>query len=168
MSDVQGYDAAGDATNPDLSPGEQSVEAALVRPFLSRLSPQYAQRPPEGVPVGTGPEPEAAGVRSYAITSGRAQGSVPLEIESMLQLTPEGAMVLHRLQFERASLAALCQAEILSVAELSARLRLPLGVIRVVASDLIVDGLLEAYLPSFGIADDVDLISRLIEGVRAL
>lgn len=111
---------------------------------------------------------EAALVRSYAMTSGRSQGSVPLDIESMLRLTSEGAMARDALQFERASIAMLCEDEILSVAELSARLHLPIGVIRVIASDLIVDGLLEAYMPSFCVADDVDLISRLIEGVRAL
>jgi hypothetical protein len=86
----------------------------------------------------------------------------------MLQLSAKGAEILPRLQFERASISTLCKAEVLSVAELSARLHLPIGVIRVVASDLIIDGFLEAFLPSFGVADDVDLISRLIEGVRAL
>jgi Protein of unknown function (DUF742) len=116
----------------------------------------------EGEPV------EAALVRSYAMTSGRSQGTVPLDIESMLRLTTEGVMARNALQFERASIAMLCEDEILSVAELSARLHLPIGVIRVIASDLIVDGLLEAYMPSFSVADDVDLISRLIEGVRAL
>ena len=116
---------------------------------------------------GTQPA-EAALVRSYIMSSGRATGSVPLDIESMLQLTWKGGRELARLQFERASIASLCKDEILSVAELSARLHLPIGVIRVIASDLIVDGFLEAYLPSFGMADDVDLISRLIEGVRAL
>ena len=114
------------------------------------------------------PPPEAALVRSYIMSSGRATGSVPLDIESMLQLTWKGSRGLAGLHFERASIAMLCKDEILSVAELSARLHLPIGVIRVIASDLIVDGFLEAYLPSFGMADDVDLISRLIEGVRAL
>ena len=111
---------------------------------------------------------EAAGVRSYAITRGRAQGTVHLEIESMLRLTERGVLLGERLQFEPARVAELCRTEILSVAEVSARLRLPLGVIRVLASDLIVEGLLEAYMTSVNVADDIDLISRLIEGVRAL
>jgi len=120
-------------------------------------------------PGTNGPEPaEAALVRSYTMTSGRAQGSVPLDLESMLQLTPKGLRGLDGLQFERAAIAGLCKEEILSVAELSARLRLPIGVIRVIASDLIIDGFVEAYLPSLGMADDIDLISRLMDGVRAL
>lgn len=137
-----------------------------MRPFLAQmLSTPIAGADDAGTPYAGA---DAAGVRSYTMTSGRAQGTVALEIESMLQLTTEGALLLDRLQFERARVAALCQVEILSVAELSARLHLPIGVIRVVASDLIVDGLLQAHLPGFGVADDVDLISRLIEGVRAL
>ena len=147
-----------------------------MRPFLARMLSMPTTRADDidgthdaDDADGTGRVAvEAAGVRSYTMTSGRSQGSVALEIESMLQLTADGALLLDRLQFEKARVAALCQVEILSVAELSARLHLPIGVIRVVASDLIVDGLLQAHAPSFGVADDVDLISRLIEGVRAL
>jgi len=141
---------------------EQETEAALVRPFLLRAMP-----PAERAPTIEEPSADAAIVRSYAITSGRAQGTIHLEIESMLKVTSDGAHA-GSLTFERAAVVHLCRTEILSVAELSARLKLPLGVIRVVASDLIVDGLLEAFLPSLGVAEDVDLISRLIEGVRAL
>lgn len=86
----------------------------------------------------------------------------------MLRVTDRAELLGGRLQFEKASIVQLCRIEILSVAELSARLHLPLGVIRVVASDLIVEGMLEAFLPSLNVADDIDLISRLIEGVRAL
>lgn len=157
-----------DGAETDGHDAEGSPDAALVRPFLSRVMP--SSQPPTDGPrdTDTGPVVEAAGVRSYAMTSGRAEGSVHLEIESMLRLTERGVLLTDRLQFERARVGALCSIEILSVAELSARLHLPIGVIRVVASDLIVEGLLEAFLPSFNIADDVDLISRLIEGVRAL
>jgi hypothetical protein len=141
---------------------ERETEAALVRPFLSRLMP------PAPAPTSEAPAQEAAIVRSYAITSGRAEGSIHLEYESMLQVTAGGISQMSLLAFERAAIAQLCRAEILSVAELSARLKLPIGVIRVVASDMIVEGILEAFLSSFGVAEDVDLITRLIEGVRAL
>ncbi|HEY4332801.1 MAG TPA: DUF742 domain-containing protein [Ilumatobacteraceae bacterium] len=139
-------------------------EAALVRPFLA--APMTIA--PSTAATQTPVEAEAAGVRSYAITNGRSRGSIHLEFEAMLQVTPLGANEGRPLQFERGAIVALCRSEVLSVAELSARLRLPIGVIRVVASDLVVEGLLEAFLPSLGVAEDVDLISRLIEGVRAL
>lgn len=139
-------------------------QAALVRPFLTRSMPTVQASPTASDAAGA----EAAAVRSYAMTSGRARGAVHLEFESMLQVTPRGNDASASLSFERAAIVRLCQGEILSVAELSARLRIPIGVVRVVASDLIVDGFLEAFLPSLGVAEDIDLISRLIEGVRAL
>jgi hypothetical protein len=156
-------------SGPDANEEPDGLDAALVRPFLSRMLPQQSAVAGAGSTIPDAlAEVEAAAVRSYAITSGRAEGTVPLEIESMLRLTVRGELLSGRLQFEQASIAHLCGAEILSVAELSARLHLPLGVIRVVASDLIVAGMVEAFLPSLNIADDIDLISRLIEGVRAL
>ena len=139
-------------------------QVALVRPFLTRSMSTVHAAPAVDDTVG----PEAAAVRSYAMTSGRARGAVHLEFEAMLQVTPRGSDASASLNFERAAIVQLCKGEILSIAELSARLRVPIGVIRVVASDLIVDGLLEAFLPSLGVAEDIDLISRLIEGVRAL
>ena len=69
---------------------------------------------------------------------------------------------------ERADIIHLARAEPLSVAELSARLQVAIGVVRVVAADLLSEGLLEAFQPSENVADDVLLITRLIAGVRAL
>ena len=140
---------------------EHDEEPALVRPFLSRLLPALHD---DSAVVAD----EAAAVRSYAMTNGRATASVHLEFESMLQVTPAGIEASPRLTFERASVVKLCTMDILSVAELSARLHIPIGVVRVVAGDLIIDGHLESFLPSLAVAEDVDLITRLIEGVRAL
>ena len=144
-------------------PGGGAHEPSLVRPFLSRLIPATATDR-----LADSAVPEAAGVRSYAITGGRSAASVPLEFETMLQTTARGAAALASLSFERASITQMCAAEILSVAELSARLRLPIGVVRVVAGDLIAESLLEAFMSNLSVADDVSLIMRLIEGVRAL
>jgi|KBSSwiStaDraftv2_1062776.scaffolds.fasta_scaffold347820_2 Protein of unknown function (DUF742) len=141
---------------------EHDSEAALVRPFLARLLPTSADEQADDGLI------EAAAVRSYAITNGRATAAVHLEFESMLQVTAVGAETAPRLTFERAAIVKLCTFDILSVAELSARLQVPIGVIRVVAADLVIEGCLEAFLPSFAVAEDVDLITRLIEGVRAL
>jgi len=146
--------------NPEPEP-DPYADAALVRPFLTRLLDAASSEPDSDVP-------EAAGVRSYAMTGGRSAAVVPLEFESMLQTTARGAVVMSGLMFERLAIAQLCSTEILSVAELSARLHLPIGVVRVVAADLLSEGLLEAFMSNLSVADDVSLISRLIEGVRAL
>ena len=55
-----------------------------------------------------------------------------------------------------------------AIAELAARMRIAIGVVRVVAADLVSEGMLESFEPSENVADDVLLIARLIAGVRAL
>ncbi len=169
VSGVSGLGALGALSalgGDDPSSAEQRLKApSLVRPFLTRMQP-WSPSPAE--PLGV-PEPrEAAGVRSYAMTGGRSVGIVPLEFESMMQTTTVGLATMNSLGFERASITHLCATEILSVAELSARLHLPIGVVRVVAADLVSEGVLEAFMSNLSVADDVSLITRLIEGVRAL
>ncbi len=137
-------------------------EVSGVRPFLDRG--RHLARVPEPDPF----DPSLQGVRAYTITSGRSHAAVHLEFETMLQATPAGLASTGLLRFERADIVRLCIEEPLSVAELSARLRLPIGAIRVVAADLLHEGLLQAFQPSESVADDVLLLTRLIAGVRAL
>ena len=63
--------------------------------------------------------------------------------ETMLQATADGREALTAVRFERAEIVRLCQSDPLSVAELSARMHVPIGVVRVVASDLLAEGFLE-------------------------
>ena len=150
-------------TGPADDPGcDDRSEPTAVRPFLDR-----------GRELGVVPETGMnglvdAGVRAYAITRGRAHAVVHLEFETMLMATTAGRTAASRQRFERHDILLHCDAEPLSVAELSAMLHLPIGVVRVVAADLLVDGLVQAYQPSEHVADDVALLSRLIAGVRAL
>lgn len=137
-------------------------EASAVRPFLDR-----------GKALGHVPDvdptdPVVMGVRAFAITRGRSQTAVHLEFETMLQATVAGSTAVQSQRFERREILRRCSTEPLSVAELSAHLRVPIGVVRVVAADLMVEGLLQAHQPSEHVADDVMLLSRLIAGVRAL
>ena len=140
------------------------ADAPMVRPFLDRGRSLSMSLPSEADESA----PHAAGVRAYAMTRGRSQAAVHLEFETMLRTTPLGEGSLSIQRFEKADVTRLCIDDVLSVAELSARLRLPIGVVRVVAADLLVDGLRESFQPSENVADDVALIQRLIAGVRAL
>lgn len=135
--------------------------AHLVRPFLDRKQPPPLS--PDSDMAGAG-----AAVRAYAMTGGRAHTSLQLEFETMLQATADGREAFTAVRFERADILRQCQSEPQSVAELAARLHVPIGVVRVVASDLLAEGYLEAFHPSTNVADDVLLITRLIAGVRAL
>ena len=134
----------------------------LVRPFLD------LKRPLQPPPMELAEDGADRGVRAYAMTRGRAHASRPLEFETMLQTTAAGREAVTALQFERAGIMRCCQAETLSVAELAARMRIAIGVVRVVAADLVSEGMLESFEPSENVADDVLLIARLIAGVRAL
>jgi hypothetical protein len=143
---------------------DDEPQASMVRPFLDRgrsLSMVLPSEVDESAPL-------AAGVRAYAMTGGRSNTAVHLEFETMLRATPLGQGAVAGLRFEKGDVTRLCVAEALSVAEISARLRLPIGVVRVVAGDLLADGMLESFQASENVADDVALIQRLIAGVRAL
>ena len=134
----------------------------LVRPFLDR------KRPLERHAADADHAGPSHGVRAYAMTGGRAHANGVLEFETMLQGTAGGREALTALKFERAEILRLCQTDPLSVAELSARMHVPIGVVRVVAADLVSEGMLESFQPSANVADDVLLITRLIAGVRSL
>ena len=70
---------------------------------------------------------------------------------------------------ERAQILGLCRIPI-SVAEVSATLRLPLGVVRVLLDDLMYENLIEVMqsAPRGGIVTDQRLLSRVLERLRAL
>ena len=136
-------------------------QVPLVRPFLEHRRAVRPAHEDDG-------EVALTGVRAYTMTGGRAHAAVHLEFETMLQTTAAGREALTAMNFERADILALARNEPLSVAELSARLHVPIGVVRVVAADLLAEGMLEAFQPSANVADDVLLITRLIAGVRAL
>ena len=142
--------------------GADDPHALLVRPFLD------SKREIRHASVEEDHSDSAQGVRAYAMTGGRAHANIVLEFETMLQATAGGREALTAMKFERAEILRLCQSDPLSVAELSARIRVPIGVVRVVAADLVSEGMLESFQPSENVADDVLLITRLIAGVRSL
>lgn len=140
-------------------PGEtiDGDELSLVRSFLGR------ERTVDG-PEATGDEPT---VRAYLITNGRTDSSIDLSFESMVSLVDEGRAE-SSLSFERAVIVDLCRDSAQSVAELAARLRVPIGTARVLAGDLVQEHVLEVHLPRTDLSTDVELLKRLIHGVRSL
>ena len=102
------------------------------------------------------------------MTAGRSRATVHLGFEAMLRTTREGRAGQAALNFERAAIVALCATETLSVAEVSAKLGLPIGVVRVIAADLVTETLLQVFVPTKNVADDVSLLAGLIASVRAL
>lgn len=134
---------------------------------------------PHAVPdVGTraparpdsGPTPSSAGsdedpiVRPFMLTGGRTRPLHDgLRIETQLHATP--AALSAPLRFESRRIIELCQAP-KSMADLSAALRAPLAVIRVIVADLITENYLRIDEPLTEFAPA--LIERIRDRVRAL
>jgi hypothetical protein len=107
-------------------------------------------------------------VRPYTMTGGRTRPSDDgLELETLVSTTSQGETSL-TLSLERQSIALLCR-DILSVAEISARLDLPLGVVRVLVGDMASEGLVTVHRPaSVGDRPDLALLERVLYGLRTI
>jgi hypothetical protein len=111
----------------------------------------------------------AARVRPYAITGGRTRGSADLPYETIIQTTAEGQQALPRLVMERRRVIEIC-ASPQSVAEISAHLKLAVGVARVLVGDLKAEGLVATSQPRMSRDDrpDIELLERVLDGLRQL
>jgi len=112
-------------------------------------------------------EPTSGGdlIRPYLATAGRTTSRVEgLKFETQVQTTNKPAS----LRFEPAHVHAMCDRPI-SIAEIAVHLGMPFGTVKVIVGDLISTGHLKAHQEAaVSAADDVQLISRLISGVRKL
>jgi len=109
--------------------------------------------------------------RPYTVTGGRTRpAGDDLELETLVQTATGIDEQLAALGREQRSIAALCR-EVVSVAEISARLDLLLGVTRVIVSDMALQGLVLLHRPQVAIADadhppPVELLERVLHGLR--
>ena len=106
-------------------------------------------------------------VRPYTITSGRTQATVDLPMEATLRLeTGEaGASV------SAAALQVLEVCDRRSVAECAALVKMPIGVVRVLLSDLVEHGFVrvQATITENSSKDErIELIERTLRGLRTL
>ena len=107
-------------------------------------------------------------VRPYALTGGRTEpAGAELELEALVFADP-AAVAAAELGDERGAIARLCQ-DISSVAEISAHLGIPVGVVRVLIGDMVADGLVHLYRPGApGDRPDLALLERVLLGLRAI
>jgi hypothetical protein len=105
-------------------------------------------------------------VRPYYMTGGRARPTQDdLEIEALVSTTAMGERS-PKLTVEQRAIIALCR-DLLSVAEVSARLDLPLGVTRVLIGDMATEGLVILHRPtSVGDRPDLALLQRVLYGLQ--
>jgi Protein of unknown function (DUF742) len=152
---------------PDPDEPEQPV-APGVRPFLqqgsSSASP-YRPPPPEEEAADEPPGEHTTALRPFVITSGRVDGADP-EIGMETQVTVHPGAAPARLPPEKRAIVALC-VEPLSVAEISARLQMHLGVTRILVGDLHAAGQLDVHVLNNDFPDP-ETILRVIRGLRAI
>jgi hypothetical protein len=109
-------------------------------------------------------------VRSYVLTGGRTRSNADLPLETLVKVTTRGTSAAPRLALERKKIVSLCTSP-LSIAEVSAHLRIPLGVARVLVGDMAEEGFLISHKPQHattGDRPDVKLLERVLDGLQAL
>jgi DNA-directed RNA polymerase specialized sigma24 family protein len=109
-------------------------------------------------------------VRPYALTGGRTRSrGTNLGLETLITATETGRDAAAKLSPEQRQIVLLCSRP-LSIAEISARLGVPLGVARVLASDLRADGLVEAHRsPAAENGEDLkSVLERVLHGLESL
>jgi len=126
---------------------------------------------PDAIGRHSGGPHEAHGGRVvpvYALTGGRTRSSTGAEmpVETLVTVTPAGLRVSDLHLEYRATVELATQP--ISVVEIGAALRVPVGVARVLVSDLVDAGYLAVHLPpSADGGPTPEILERLLEGLRA-
>jgi hypothetical protein len=116
------------------------------------------------------PAHEVSLVRPYTLTAGRTDTDVDLPLEAPIQALRSALFQQWPLNDLRGKIIQLC-IKSPSVAEISARLDVPLGVARVLVGDLVTSGYLRVQptLTDSSTKDERrELIGRTLRGLRAL
>ena len=117
-----------------------------------------------------GPEPRLPRVvRPYVLTGGRTRPTGPtLALDTTIRTAVTEVSAPPRPDTPEAErIVELCHTPT-SLAELAGRLTIPVGVVRVLVGDLAGAGTLIVDPPTPGVATDVGLLEKLLDGIRAL
>ncbi|MEU6853497.1 DUF742 domain-containing protein [Actinacidiphila alni] len=176
MSTSPGGDPYGSPHQPPLNPYSfPSAPAPRPEPQPQQYrQPRHSGGPGGNRSGGGGAErrpPTPSGlVRPYAMTGGRTRPRYQLAIEALVSTTADPERLRGQLP-EHQRICLLCR-EIKSIAEISALLSIPLGVVRILVADLAEAGLVQIHQPggdeSAGGQPAVTLLERVLSGLRKL
>ena len=143
-------------------PGLRPAPAEDLVPSPSEAFPGPV--PTAGVrPGNQAPDGEVASVRPYMMTGGRTRPScAELPVEALVEAIGEGRPSQDP---ERRRIIELVTGQYLSVVELSAHLRLPVGVVRVLVGDLRDEGMVRVHGLAVTDAYHPEASLRVLEGV---
>jgi hypothetical protein len=138
-------------------------------------APRPAPAPSAG-PLPSRGNRRASRVRPYTITGGRTSFGHVLLVETFVASTDDAPGAVESTGFgawaervmpETRAIVELCR-RMRSVAEISALLRIPLGVVRVLLSDLADQGRIRVYGTGHPGNPDRALLERVLSGLRSL
>jgi hypothetical protein len=115
-----------------------------------------------------GPSERSSLVRPYAVTGGRTQPRTDLALEALVSTAMSVHQDVSTLTPEYQAIISLCR-QVRSVAEVSALLRMPLGVARIIIADMEAEGFVHAHQPALDAGKpDNNLLERVLRGLRKL
>ncbi|WP_112283518.1 DUF742 domain-containing protein [Prauserella muralis] len=106
-------------------------------------------------------------IRPYALTGGRTRPRYDLLVETLISVPnydpslSDSLMPESRMLYERARTRV-------SIAELSVLLTIPLGVVRVLVSDLATQGAIYIHPTAHAYQHDVNVLERILDGLKRL
>ncbi|MFI6319597.1 DUF742 domain-containing protein [Nonomuraea sp. NPDC050556] len=107
-------------------------------------------------------------VRPYAVTGGRTAPRMKFAMEALVSSITSEHEDLSLLSPEYQAIIRLTR-NVRSVAEISALLRQPLGVVRVLIADMASEGLIRVHQPQLDEGKpDLNLLERVLSGLRRL
>jgi len=164
----RGADPPSDAGEEKFSP----AGGGRIRDGRNQQLPNGVRKLTGGQPVSPMAMPndglKSSLVRPYAVTGGRTQPRYQLQLEAMVAASHYEARDLSVLSPECQAILGFCR-DWRSVAEISAVLRMPLGVARVLVADMAVDGLVRVHQIDHAQGrPDLNLLERVLSGLRKL
>jgi hypothetical protein len=114
-----------------------------------------------------GPAETGRLIRPYLMTGGRTEVDDDIRLETQLQTTLRGHRRAGEFRWEAKRIMELAERPT-ALVEISARANLPLGVTRVVVSDLIKEGVMAAQRPIETIShrSHASLLEKVLNGIR--
>ena len=151
-----------------LYAGDQGDYARPEFDYAADLGHGSLDQPQLGGGRGDTEEVGSSLVRPYAVTGGRTKPRYQLQIEAMVAASHYEARDLSVLSPECQAILGFCR-DWRSVAEISAVLRMPLGVARVLIADMAMEGLVRVHQIDHAQGrPDVNLLERVLSGLRKL
>lgn len=105
-------------------------------------------------------------VRPYAMTGGRTLVETEIGLETQIQASTRATAQLGTYRWESAQLIELVQTP-MALAEVAARMEIPVGVARVLVADLVADGAVIVHAPA-KVQNFASLLEMVLDGVRSL